>query len=579
MNMGSAFADHARRVASPVLLVAGVLAALPQSAAVRSGAEAAHDAPPPTWANGVARLLHARCIECHRPEGSAPFSLIAYRDAAPRAKRIAAATERKYVPPWLPAQGVGEFEGERRLDRTEIEILRQWANAGAPEGDPAAAPEPPSLPGEWSLGDPDLVVEFPELTVPAEGRDVYRNLVVRTPGTEARWVRTAELRPGSLRVVHHAHLMVDTTDSSRQMAAMDSAANLEVMHVSGAARNPGGFFVGWTPGASANPGRDDLAWRLAPGTDLVLQLHLRPTGAPETIRPRVGLHFASGPPSRTPALVLLESRDIALQPGDTAFAAGDAFRVPVPVEVLAVYPHAHYLGKRIEGWAVLPNGRRRDLIRIENWDFNFQDQYRYRRPIPLPAGSLLTMRVTFDNSAGNPHNPFDPPRRVVRGLASTDEMAEMGFQVLPSTPDDLAALESSLDRFYYEAELRWEADEHLAHARTLESEGSLDEALESYRSALLMGDDAGIMASMVELLLRKGDAGAAVLVAQRAAAVANGTDPRVLWMLARAHAAAGEMESARAAAKRAWEVADRLGARALADSLMAVRRSLGGGPT
>jgi tetratricopeptide (TPR) repeat protein len=249
------------------------------------------------------------------------------------------------------------------------------------------------------------------------------------------------------------------------------------------------------------------------------------------------------------------------------------------VEVLAVYPHAHYLSKRMEGWAVLPSGRRRDLLRIDDWDFNFQDQYRYRRPIQLPAGSLISMRITFDNSAGNPHNPYDPPRRVVRGLASTDEMAQMGFQVLPSTPVDLAALESSLDRFYYEAELRWEADEHLAHARGLESEGRLDEALERYRGALLMGDDPRIMASMAELLLHKGDAGAAVLVTQRAAAVADGADPRILWMLARAYAAAGEMESARDAAKRAWEVADRLGARALADSLLAVRRSLGGGPT
>lgn len=483
------------------------------------------------------------------------------------------------MPPWLPAQGVGEFEGERRLDRAEIEMLRQWADAGAPEGDPAAAPAPSSLPGEWSLGEPDLIVEFPELTVPAEGRDVYRNLVVRAPGTDARWVRTTELRPGNLKVVHHSHLMVDTTDSSRQMAAMDSAASLEVMHVSGYAHNPGGFFIGWTPGASADPGRDDLAWRLAPGTDLMLQLHLRPTGAPETVRPRVGLRFASGPPSRTPALILLESRDIDLEPGDTAFAAGDAFRVPVPVEVLAVYPHAHYLGKRMEAWAVLPNGRRRDLLRIDSWDFNFQDQYRVRRPVQLPAGSLISMRITFDNSADNPHNPFDPPRRVVRGLASTDEMAEMGFQVLPSTSADLATLGASLDRFYYEAELRWEADEHVAHARALESEGRLDEALESYRGALLMGDDPGIMASMAEILLRKGDAAAAVLVARRAAAVVNGADPRILWMLARAHAAAGEMEAARDAAKRAWEIADRLGAHALADSLLVVRRSLGGGPT
>jgi hypothetical protein len=323
------------------------------------------------------------------------------------------------------------------------------------------------------------------------------------------------------------------------MAAED--AHLEVMHVSGSAHNPGGFFIGWTPGTSANPGRDDLAWLLTPTTDLVLQLHLRPTGRSETVRARLGLHFAGGPPRRVPALILLESRDIDLQPGDTTFSTGDAFRIPVPVEVLAVYPHAHYLGKRMEGWAVLPNGRRKDLLRIDRWDFNFQDQFRYRSPVSLPAGSLLSMRISFDNSAANPRNPFDPPRRVVRGLGSTDEMAEMGFQVLPPDPGDLAELERSLDAFYYQAELRWEADEHLARARGLEAEERLDEALEGYRAALRMGDDPRIMASIAAILVRKGD-----------------------------------VASARIILTRAWEIADRSGQKQLADSLLAVRRKLEG---
>ena len=431
------------------LLLAAILSAALLAATHRA---------PPTWADDVARIVHARCAGCHRPAGSAPFPLLTYDDAARRAKRIASATSRGFMPPWLPARSVGEFEGERRLERAEIETLVAWADAGAPEGDPAAAPAPPEFSGDWSLGEPDLVVEFPEAAVPAEGRDVYRNVVVRAPVTEATWIRTVEFLPGNARVVHHAHMMVDTTESSREMAAED--AHLEVMHVSGSAHNPGGFFIGWTPGTSANPGRDDLAWLLTPTTDLVLQLHLRPTGRSETVRARLGLHFAGGPPRRVPALILLESRDIDLQPGDTTFSTGDAFRIPVPVEVLAVYPHAHYLGKRMEGWAVLPNGRRKDLLRIDRWDFNFQDQFRYRSPVSLPAGSLLSMRISFDNSAANPRNPFDPPRRVVRGLGSTDEMAEMGFQVLPPDPGDLAELERSLDAFYYQAELRWEADEH-----------------------------------------------------------------------------------------------------------------------
>lgn len=569
---------RAWRAAAAALLVGGGVAPLPQPATVGAVTSPAPGGTPPTWSSDVAPLLYAACVDCHRPGGSAPFPLLTYRDAVSRAERIAWATARGYMPPWLPSAGVEEFEGERRLSRRDIEILRQWADAGAPEGDPAAAPPPPSFPSEWSLGEPHVVVEFPELVVPAEGRDVYRNLVVRAPGAKPRWVRTVELDPGNRRVVHHARMLVDTTASSREQARADVAADLEIMHVAGSARNPAGFFVGWTPGTSANPGRDDLAWRVVPGIDLVLQLHLRPTGAPETVSPRLGFYFAPGPPARAPALVLLESRDIDIQPGDSAFVAEDQFQLPVTVDVLAVYPHAHYLGKRLEGWAVLPDGRRRELIRIESWDFDFQDQYRHRRPVRLPAGSLLAMRVTYDNSPANPHNPFDPPRRVVRGLASTDEMAEMGFQVLPVSAGDLATLEQSLDRFYYEAELRWEADEHLARARSLEAGSRLEEALASYRQALLLGDDPYVMAAMARILLRQDDPRAAVLVAQRAAALSGGSDPGVLEVLARAYAGAGELASARDVARRAWEIAERMGRTMLADSLLALRRSLGGRP-
>jgi hypothetical protein len=481
----------------------------------------------------------------------------------------------RQMPPWLPAPEVGDFANERRLSEAEITTLRRWADARAPQGDPVASPAAPAVPSEWSFGEPDLIVDFAEYTVPSEGRDLYRNLVAPIPIDEARWVRAVELRPGAPRVVHHARMMVDATESSREQAALDVEGDVDRMHVSASARNPEGFFVGWTPGGVADVGREDLAWLVRPGTDLVFQLHLRPTGRPEPVRPQAGFHFADAPPTRTPALVMLESRSIDILPGDTAFVAEDHYRLPVSVEVLSVYPHAHYLGKRLEAWAVLPDGRRNDLIRIEDWDFDWQDEYRYRRPERLPAGSVVTMHFTYDNSSANPRNPFDPPRRIVRGLGSTDEMAELTLQVLPTDPADLATLKADLDRFYYEGETKWEAAGHLARARNLEEEGQLAEALEAYRQALLMGDDPSVMASMANVLLLQEDAAAAILVAQRAAALSNGTDARILWVLARAYAGAGRTEQARDVAARAGAIATREGLTALADSLAAFRRSIG----
>ncbi len=532
---------------------------------------------PPEWSPHVAQLFYDNCVECHRPGGGAPFALLAYEDAARRADRIARATARRFMPPWLPTAGIGDFEGERRLSEPEIALLRQWAEAGAPEGDPEAAPPPPAFPSGWSLGEPDLLVEFPPHDVPAGGQDLYRNLVVHVPLDSARWIQVAEIRPGNTRVVHHAKMMTDTTPSSRDMASQEAQPGFDGMHVASKARNPDGFFVGWTPGKVPSEGRRDLAWRLTPGTDLVLQLHLKPTGSPEQVRATVGFYFADAAPRRMPALVMLESRDIDIAPGDTAFVTEERYRLPVPVEVLTIYPHAHYLGKRLEGWAIMPNGRRRDLIRIDDWDFNFQDEYRYRDPVELPAGTVITMHYTYDNSSANPQNPFDPPHRVTHGPQSTDEMAELVLQVLPADPSDLAALVEDLNRFYYQAGLRWEADQQRARARTLEAEGRLDEALEAYRQVLLMGEDARIFAAMAGLFLRKGEASGAVLAAERAVALAGGADARILGVLARAYAAAGRMEEAREVAQRGAEMARQSGQPALADSLMALRRSLGGG--
>jgi Tfp pilus assembly protein PilF len=119
--------------------------------------------------------------------------------------------------------------------------------------------------------------------------------------------------------------------------------------------------------------------------------------------------------------------------GARDFLVSDDFRLPVDTTVLAVYPHAHYLGHLLEGYATLPSGERKWLIRITNWDPGWQGVYSYRTPIFLPKGSVISMRYHYDNSAGNPRNPNQPPRRVVAGNQATDEMGHLWLQVLPAT--------------------------------------------------------------------------------------------------------------------------------------------------
>jgi tetratricopeptide (TPR) repeat protein/mono/diheme cytochrome c family protein len=449
----------------------------------------------PVFSADVAQILHARCAQCHRPEGAAPFPLLSYDDARARAELIAVMTTSRRMPPWLPEPTDHPFADERRLTEREITTLARWAAQGAPIGDAAAVPAPPAFPAGWALGEPDLIVAMDEpYTVPAEGPDVFRNFVVPIPLAAPRYVRAVELQPGDPQVVHHVVLAVDPTPLSREEAALDPEPGFEGMFTRASARPPTGFFVGWTPGLVPRPNPEGLAWRVEPGTDLVIQMHLRPHGHATSVRARVAFFFTDQPPMRTPVLVRLGSQTLDIPAGAQAYTVTDSVRLPVAVSLLGLYPHAHYLGRTMELQARLPNGRVRQLLRIDDWDFDWQDAYTFAEPVELAAGSTLHMRFTYDNSAANPRNPHSPPRRVVYGPHSTDEMAELWIQAVAANEAELPALQQELTR--KSARDRVEGWQHLirldprdaiAHANLAahrHATGDIDAAIRHYRFAI-----------------------------------------------------------------------------------------------
>jgi tetratricopeptide (TPR) repeat protein len=201
--------------------------------------------------------------------------------------------------------------------------------------------------------------------------------------------------------------------------------------------DPDSHFLFWKPGGTPWVEPAGMAWRADPGTNLVLNVHMQPTGKPEQVQPSIGLYFTDQAATKYPMLLQLE-HDGALDipPGDADFPVSDDFVVPMDMDALAVYPHAHYLGHVLEGYATLPGGARQWLIRIPDWDPNWQSVYRYKEPVFLPKGAVVSMRYRYDNSAANPRNPNQPPRRVRGGNRATDEMAHLWLQVLPRGVED-----------------------------------------------------------------------------------------------------------------------------------------------
>jgi len=425
-----------------MLTVAAGISAATQRATVPTAEKA------PTFSAAIAPILYANCVTCHRPGEAAPFPLISYEDVAKRAKLIVKVTGSRYMPPWHAAHGFGDFADERRLTDDQIDVFVRWLKAGMPRGDLSKLPALPQFTDGWQLGTPDLILEMPAaFNVPAEGPDIYRNFVLPTGLADDKWIRAVEFRPSARKVVHHALFSYIRGGAVNAVANADGQpgfrGGMPLALIPGFA--PAGELGGWAVGTTPRFLPEGLARPIAKGSDLILQLHFHPTGKPETEKSVVGLYFSSTPPERrlmTPSIPgffgLLAGIDIP--PGEKAFTIKGVYTVPADMRVLSVTAHAHYLGKDIKATATKPDGAIEPLLWIQDWDFNWQDRYDYKTPVFLPKGTRIDATITYDNSADNPHNPCNPPRRVRWGIQSFDEMGAVGFLMVAANKEDEEAL-------------------------------------------------------------------------------------------------------------------------------------------
>jgi hypothetical protein len=417
------------RVSWSVALLLSSLTTLPAPAAE----EAAYRPRPKgslTFTRDVAPLVFKHCAACHRPGEVAPFALLSYRDVKKRARQIEQVTASRFMPPWKPVAGHGEFRSARRLTNDEIGLFKQWVAEGAVEGDAKDLPAPPTFATGWQLGEPDLIVTMPkEYQIPTEGRDVYRNFVIPLQIPEGKYIRAVEYRPSNRRVVHHAGLAFDTSGKLRALDGKDGAPGFTQSSV------PGQLFPGsmsfWVPGKEPRPMPEGVSLPWPKGADFVLQLHLHPSGKPEVEQSTVGFYFTTTPPRHGMGTILLNYTRIDIPAGEKAYHTRETKTLDRDVDLYGVFPHMHLIGKEIKLTAVLPDGTTKSLLWIDNWDFNWQNYYEYATPVLLPKGTQMVMEATHDNSADNPANPNQPPKRVTHGEQTTNEMALVFINTLP----------------------------------------------------------------------------------------------------------------------------------------------------
>ena len=400
---------------------------------------------PVTFNEHIAPIVHQTCTVCHREGQAGPFKLVSYRDVSKRAQLILEVAEDRYMPPWKPVPGHGEFANERTLSDEQIELFRKWIDAGRPEGDLSKAPTPPKFTDGWMLGEPDLIVKMDKaFVVPADGPDIYRNFAIPLDLKEDKWVKAIEYRPSARSVVHHSLFFLDDSGEAVKLDGKDGRPGFNQMKFSRA-----GGLGGYIPGAEPLYWPGDLALPLKKGSDLVLASHFHPSGKVEREQATVGFYFAEKPSPKKIIPIQIppgfgRTMGIDIPAGDKEYRIEDSITLPAAVEGISIGGHAHYVCKSMKMTATLPGKAEQSLLYIDDWDLNWQGSYQYKKPVSLPAGTVLKTELVYDNSEGNPRNPFNPPKRIMWGRESTDEMGSITLQVVAKDEGDVAKIQKSI---------------------------------------------------------------------------------------------------------------------------------------
>lgn len=351
------------------------------------------------------------------------MSLLTYEQSRPWAKAIRQAVIARKMPPWFADPRYGHFANDRSLSQSEIDTLAAWVDHGAPPGDPKAAPPPRHWPEGWNIGTPDTIIGMPlAFPIPAKGAVEYQYIILPTHFARDMWVQNVEIRPSNPAAVHHAVAYIREPGSKwledqprEKMFSVPLATGFTTSDIL-MVYTPGNSFDGWSSG---------MAKRIKAGSDVVLQLHYTVTGTATRDQTRIGIIFAKQPPAKAILTLQMGNDKFVIPPGDPDYRVQVSGTLPNDALLISLFPHMHLRGKAFQYMIDGGEGRIETLLQVNNYDFNWQLNYRLAKPRLIRAGTRLWWAGHFDNSANNPRNP-DATAEVRFGEQSWEEMM-IGF--------------------------------------------------------------------------------------------------------------------------------------------------------
>ena len=384
-------------------VVGGLVAGLALAGAAQANGVAVPDRP--TFTKDVAPILYSNCVSCHRPGASAPMALRTYDEVRPWTKSIVENVEKGVMPPWHAVESIGPFANDRSLNEVEVATIVKWAQSGAPKGSADDLPPLPDFPepGTWQLGEPDYIVEFEPVDLEAGGPDRFYDLTAKTSFPEDRWISAIEVMPSNPKIAHHVIVWQEDENGNRT----------------------DGWLGAWAAGTEPMDFPDGYGRVLKKGGTLIADMHYHPAETPESDQTKIGLHFSDTPIEKEIVNLWIMNQDFEIPAGAKNHPARASYTFAQDAYILAFLPHMHYRGNDFTYDAKFPDGRRETLLKVDNYDFNWQTNYQLDEPLFVPKGTRIDCVAHWDNSADNPRNP-DPTKTVRNGDESYDEMM-IGF--------------------------------------------------------------------------------------------------------------------------------------------------------
>ena len=383
-----------------------------------------------TYFEHVEPIIQKRCAPCHRPGTAAPFSLLRYEDVSKRSKMITLVTSQRYMPPWKADPHYRSFANEKRLTEEEIGTIRDWVLQGSQPGKESRR-KPRGVPAIDAARKPDTTLYARRTyTIRGDGKENFILFVIPFEFPEEKNVASIEYLSDNFPTIHHANFGIYAVD-----APMDIYADSIPIPADDYGFIAGRqaeltknlvYYNGWVPGATPIQFSQEIGIKLPKRGVIIITNHYAPLSTEKQERPAIGLHFSKVPVTRSVRTLSIGSGGVGEIEPPLILLANEVstFRVRMevssPLSLMYIWPHMHLLGKKITAYYTTPQNDTIPLVRINAWDFNWQEAYKFKKLEKLPAGAVLTVEAVYDNTAANPSNPNTPPQMVFSdGLMGT----------------------------------------------------------------------------------------------------------------------------------------------------------------